>query len=73
MGVHEGSGLVAKAVKELAAAWMEAKLNWDDARSRDIESRFMMELERDARTAINAMGQMARIIDGAKRDCSDPG
>ena len=69
MGVHEGMGHLAKAMKELTLRWNETKLNWDDANSREFEKKFLEPIERDLRVAIGSMDQMAVLLHQIYRDC----
>jgi hypothetical protein len=69
MGVHEGSGTLAKALKELLRRWGEAKANWSDANSEDFEKTSLHPLERDMRGATNAMDHMSQVLAQARRDC----
>jgi len=69
MGVYEGQGQLARAMKDLLARWAEAKSNWDDANSAQIEKSLLEPLELDVRNAMAAMTQMAQMLQQAERDC----
>lgn len=69
MGVHEGSGTLSKALKELLRRWGDAKANWSDANSEDFEKTYLAPLERDLRSATNAMDHMSQVLAQARRDC----
>jgi hypothetical protein len=69
MGVYEGQGQLARAMKDLLARWAEAKSNWDDANSAQIEKSLLEPLELDVRNATAAMTQMAQMLQQAERDC----
>jgi hypothetical protein len=71
MGVYEGRGQLAKAMKEMLAKWAETKGDWDDSVSRNFEKRFLQSLEMDMRAATSAMDSMAQILAAVRRDCSD--
>lgn len=69
MGLFEGRGLLAKALKELMLRWQEAKSGWDDSVADEMESEFIVPLEMDLRSAVGAMDQMAGVLAQVRRDC----
>jgi hypothetical protein len=69
MGVHEGRGNLAKAMKDLTRKWAETKGSWDDATSEQFEKRHVLPIERDLRNAIAAMDAVATQLASARRDC----
>jgi hypothetical protein len=69
MGIYEGRGSLAKALKQLDARWQEAKMSWDDSRSRDFEQRVLEPLHMDLRSAVSAMDQMAVLLTKIKSEC----
>ena len=70
MGVHENSGRIGKAMKELLMQWEETKQVWDDPVSRSFEQRHLIPLQMDLKTATAAMGQMALLLDNIRRECT---
>jgi hypothetical protein len=70
MGIHEGAGQLAKALKELRLAWSETQSSWDDPISRSFEERYLVPLDPDAKKAMEAMGAMAVLLEQARRDCT---
>lgn len=69
MGMHEGRARVGKSIKELLSRWSETRSHWDDSTAKAFESRFLQSWEQDARQAINAMDQMARVLQQIRHDC----
>ena len=69
MGVYEGRGRLAKAMKELQLRWQEAQHEWDDPVSHAFEKEHLFPFEMDIRSAITAMDHMAQVLSQAKRDC----
>jgi hypothetical protein len=69
MGVHEGRGQLGKSMKDLNRKWLETKGSWDDGTSDAFEKRHVQPIERDMRTAIAAMDQIAIHLANARRDC----
>jgi hypothetical protein len=69
MGVYEGRGQLARAMKDLTNRWLETKSTWQDATSAAFEKEHLVTLESDLRQAISAMEHMANIINQVKRDC----
>ena len=70
MGVHEGSGQLAKSLKTLLQKWQEARMGWDDARAKEFEEQYIRPLERDLRTATTAMDQASQALNTVRRDCT---
>lgn len=69
MGVYEGRGTLGKAIKQLESRWMEARMSWDDIRSREFEERFLMPIKSDLMMAVSAMDQMAVLINRIHQEC----
>lgn len=69
MGVHEGRGQLAKAMKDLSQRWLEARGQWNDAQSKQFEEQHLMAIEADLRNAVGAMDQMASLLSQIQRDC----
>lgn len=70
MGVYEGRGQLAKALKELKNAWLECQMSWKDANAQRFEKKHIAPLEMDLRSAVAAMDLMAQVISAVRRDCS---
>ena len=71
MGVYEGRGQLAKAMKELLARWAETREDWDDSVSKAFEKRVLLALEMDMRQATSGMDAMAQLLAACKRDCGE--
>jgi len=69
MGVYEGRGQLAKAMKELTTRWAEAQQVWNDPMSLAFEKENLVPLEMDLRSAVSAMDHMAQILAQMRRDC----
>jgi hypothetical protein len=69
MGVYEGRGTLAKAIKQLDNRWIDARMSWDDVRSREFEERFLVPLRMDLRNAVSAMDQMATLLTRIRAEC----
>lgn len=69
MGVYEGQGNLAKAMKDLMIKWAEAKGSWDDVNAHRLEADFLIPLEKDLRSALGAMDQMGQLLFQIRRDC----
>ena len=70
MGVYEGRGQLAKAMKDLMNRWSDATSQWDDAMSKEIETSCLVPLEMDLRNAVGAMEHIAQVIAQVKSECS---
>ena len=71
MGVHEGRGQLAKAMKELMLRWNEAKSAWRDGMSEKFEQEHLRPLEMDLKNATGAMDLWGQILAQARRDCGN--
>jgi hypothetical protein len=69
MGVYEGRGTLGKALKQLEHRWIDARTNWDDARTREFEDRFLVPLQADLRNTVAAMDQMAVLLSRIHSEC----
>ena len=69
MGVHEGRGTLAKAMKELTLRWNDAKSAWNDSRTQEFEQDHLVPLQSDLKNAVSAMDHMAILLSQARHDC----
>ncbi|MBP7936175.1 MAG: hypothetical protein KA354_16150 [Phycisphaerae bacterium] len=69
MGLYEGGGQLAKAMKELMRHWAETRSSWDDAAAKDFEERYMIPLQMEMRSVVGAMSQISTLIERIRRDC----
>jgi hypothetical protein len=69
MGVYEGRGQLAKAVKDLTQKWHETKMSWTDQQAEEFEKRYIQQFEGDLRQAVTAMEHMASVLNQVYRDC----
>ena len=69
MGVYEGRGQLAKAIKDLTQRWGETKMLWTDQKSEEFERRYIHTIEADLRQAVTAMEHIASVLNQVHRDC----
>lgn len=69
MGVYESRGQLTRAIKDLLGHWADAKMNWQDPRSAELEKSCLQPLEMDTRNAASALDHVATILHQARRDC----
>jgi hypothetical protein len=69
MGVYEGRGQLARAMKDLMIRWGETKIAWKDSVSQEFEERFLAPLERELRNATSAMDTAAQALSQVRQDC----
>lgn len=69
MGLYESRGNLAKATKNLIAKWQYLKTQWDDPQAEQIEKETLEQLEKDVRSAGEAMDAIKLIVASARRDC----
>lgn len=71
MGLYEASGNLSKAFKDLLAKWQYIKTEWDDPQAELLEQETLVPLEKNVRSAGDAMDQMKLLCSAAKRECSE--
>ena len=69
MGVYEGRGQLARAMKDLMIRWGETQVVWRDAVSKEFEEKVLGSLQRDVVTATAAMNTAAQTLIQVRQDC----
>jgi hypothetical protein len=69
MGVYEGRGQLAKALKDLTLKWSETKMSWTDQQSEEFEKRYIIPMQADLRQAVTAMEHIASVLNQVHHDC----
>ena len=69
MGVHEGRGTLARAMKDLMLRWQDTRSQWNDAQAKRFEEERLLNIEHDLRAAVGAMDSMAVLLAQIRRDC----
>jgi hypothetical protein len=69
MGVHEGRGTLARAMKDLMLRWQDTRSQWNDAQAKRFEEERLLNIEHDLRAAVSAMDSMAVLLAQVRRDC----
>jgi hypothetical protein len=67
MGVYEGRGQLAKAVKELQQKWSQTRMSWNDNVAEEFEKRYLEPIEADLRSATTAMEHMSAVLHSIRR------
>jgi hypothetical protein len=60
MGLYEARGNLSKSFKDLLTRWQYTKTLWDDPQAEALEKETLEPLEKNVRTAAEAMDQMKR-------------
>lgn len=71
MGVYEGRGTLGRAMKDLNIRWAEARMSWLDKQAEDFEKEHLVPLQRDLAQCVNAMDQMASLLNTIRKECGD--
>lgn len=69
MSLYESRGNLQKSLKDLIHKWQIVKAEWNDEQADSIEQEVLYPLERDVRTAGEAMDLMKGLVTSARRDC----
>jgi hypothetical protein len=60
------------ALKELEAAWMETREQWNDSISQKVEDEYLLPLHGQVRTMLDAISKMSVKMRIAEQDCLHP-
>jgi hypothetical protein len=71
MGIYEGRGQLAKAMKELMHKWSETKTCWQDTVADQFEQDRLLNLEKDTKVAMTALDHMANIVQQARHEAGE--
>lgn len=69
MAVEDAMQAMARAIKDLSMKWQEARGVWKDARGAEFEAKYIDIWERDFRTTIGQVENMAAYLGQVRRDC----
>jgi len=64
-----GRGMLLEARRELLAHWARTTDSWDDANARAFEARYIEPVDRQVRSAIEAMEKLGQLVERARRAC----
>lgn len=60
------------ALKQLEAAWIETREQWDDSISQKVEDEFLLPVHAQVRTMMDAVSKMSVRMRKAEQDCLHP-
>ncbi|HEX8524360.1 MAG TPA: hypothetical protein VF669_19045 [Tepidisphaeraceae bacterium] len=69
MGVQDGKGVLARAMKDLMNRWHDTRAQWNDENAKRFEQERLINLEQDLRSAVSAMDTMSVLLQQIRRDC----
>ena len=69
MGVYEGRGTLAKALKQLDNRWADARMSWMDSQTEQFEQRYLVPLHSDLRNAVAAMEHLTAVLSKIHQEC----
>jgi hypothetical protein len=69
MSLMDSKGTLSSAAKELFARWENVKSIWSDAQSQAYEETYLVQIERDIRSAFGALDSMSEVISRIETDC----
>jgi len=67
----DGSGQLKAAADQLEETWMAARVEWDDAISRNLEEEHLEPLFVQVRTTLDAIARLNGVLVTACRECED--
>lgn len=69
MSAAAGKGMLIEARRELLAQWARTGDVWDDGNARKFEERYITPVDRLVRQATEAMDELTRVVEQARRAC----
>jgi hypothetical protein len=69
MNVSSNGKVVSAATNELMARWAELQGSWRDAKSREFEERFLVELTASVERAVPVFDQLQKLLNKVREDC----
>lgn len=69
MSLIESKATLTQATKELMARWRDVQNVWSDAQSQEFEKVYLLQLEQDVRSAIQALDHMDQVLQRIENDC----
>jgi hypothetical protein len=59
--------------KDLLIRWRQTREHWRDAKAREFEERYMLQLESTVNSAITGIANLEKVIRRVKDDCESAG
>ncbi|HVX86709.1 MAG TPA: hypothetical protein VH253_18145 [Phycisphaerae bacterium] len=69
MSLVESKAALSQAAKELTARWRDVQNVWSDAQSQEFEKVYLLQLEQDVRSAVQALDHMDQVLNRIENDC----
>jgi len=69
MSIETGQSALNHALKNLHVRWLATQQDWRDETSRAFEAKHLAPLQVNTRKAVDAMSQMATILNRLRREC----
>jgi hypothetical protein len=69
MSANASEARLAALTKELLIKWQQTREHWRDAKAREFDERYMLELESMTRSAITHIANLQRTISKLRDDC----
>lgn len=64
-----GSGGLTQAAKQLSTEWQEAKSHWFDAKGREFEEKYLVELPHEIARTVTAIDEISAVLKKLRNDC----
>jgi len=65
-----GAGALRQALQMLRLRWADAKAQWNDPVSQELEEKYLAELERACQDAIEHINRLAQVFGKCYQECS---
>ncbi len=69
MSLVESKAALSQAAKELTARWRDVQNVWSDAQRQEFEKVYLLQLEQDVRSAVQALDHMDQVLNRIENDC----
>ncbi len=71
MGLQDSAGAIARTLKEVEMAWLDAQRDWKDGVAERFESKYIQPLAGDGKQAISAMSALQTTMNKIRSDLRD--
>ena len=69
MSTSASGARLAALTKELLNRWQQTRESWMDAKAREFDERYMLELESMVKSATTGIANLERVIRNVRSDC----
>jgi len=69
MRLGASRGRLSNATKQLFSSWKEARKDWRDAKARQFEEKYLVDLKDSVERSLIVMEELDKVLDQIRKDC----